>query len=207
MLVAVAVVAIGLFIVGYTHPHSTLDGWPRLLVGGAIVGAGVAAMHYMGMAAMSVPGSISYNGLLVVLSVLIAIGAGTTALWIGTWIRGVRATVVASLVMGVAVTGMHYTGMAALHVSGRSMPSVAVAAVTGDPGVSGATAATFLIPVLLVIGLATFLLTLAISMSPSEDEMRADAELQRRIEQLERRKVTATRSGGIRRTGPGPRRS
>jgi NO-binding membrane sensor protein with MHYT domain len=79
--------------------------------------------------------------------------------------------------MGVAVTGMHYTGMAALHVSG-AMPSLAV---------SGATAVTFLIPVLVVIGLATFLLTLAISVSPSEDEIRADAELRRRLDFLQQR--------------------
>ena len=53
--------------------------------------------------------------------------------------------------MGVAVTGMHYTGMAALHVHGGTMPSASIAAVSGMTAVSGATAATFLIPVLLVI--------------------------------------------------------
>jgi NO-binding membrane sensor protein with MHYT domain len=187
MLLAVAVVGIGLSIVGYARANSTLGGWPRLLAGGVIVGAGVTAMHYMGMAAMSMPGSMSYHGPLVALSVLVAVVAGTTALWIGTWIRGVKATAAAALVMGVAITGMHYTGMAALHVHGGAAPSMAVVAVTGITAVSGATAAAFLIPVLLVIGLATFLLTLAISLSPSEDEIRADIELQRILERLERR--------------------
>ena len=177
MLLAVAVVGIGLFIVGYGDVNSRLGAWPRLLAGGVIIGVGVAAMHYMGMAAMSMPGSMSYSGPLVVLSVVIAIVAGTAALWIGTWVRGVAATIGASLVMGIAVTGMHYTGMAALHVHGGSMPSMAVTEVSGMTNVSGATAAAFLIPVLLVISLATFLLTLALSMSPSEDEIRADAEL------------------------------
>ena len=150
MLLAVAVVGTGLFIVGFGDPRRQRP-WPRLVAGGVVIGIGVAAMHYMGMAAMSMPGTMSYNVPLVLLSVLIAIVAGTAALWISTWIRGSAATVGAALVMGVAVTGMHYTGMAALSVHGGSMPSVAVRAVSGVTAVSGATAATFLIPVLLVI--------------------------------------------------------
>ncbi len=188
MLLAVAVVGAGLFTVGFGDVLGS-NPWARLLVGGVIIGIGVAAMHYLGMSAMSMPGAMSYNTPLVVLSVLIAIVAGTAALWIGTWIRGSAATVGAALVMGVAVTGMHYTGMAALQVRGGSMPSMAVRAVSGVTVVSGATAATFLIPVLLVISLATFLLTLAISVSPSEEEVRADTELRRRTEFLERRQL------------------
>jgi NO-binding membrane sensor protein with MHYT domain len=186
MLLAVAVVGTGLFIVGFGDVEDS-DRRARLIAAGVIVGIGVAAMHYMGMSAMAMPGRVSYNAPLAVLSVLVAIVAGTAALWIGTWIRGLAATVGAALVMGVAVTGMHYTGMAALEVSGGPMPSMAVRAVSGATMVSGATAASFLIPVLLVTSLATFLLTLAISVSPSEDEVRADTELRRRTEYLERR--------------------
>jgi NO-binding membrane sensor protein with MHYT domain len=188
LLISVGVVTIGSFIVGFGN-----GGWPRLIGGGVIIGIGVAAMHYMGMAAMSMPGTMSYNVPLVVLSVLIAIVAGTAALWIGTWVRGSAATVGAALVMGVAVSGMHYTGMAALRVHGGSMPSMAVRAASGVSVVSGATAAAFLIPVLLVISLATFLLTLAISVSPSADEVRADSELRRRAEYLERRQLQYSR--------------
>jgi NO-binding membrane sensor protein with MHYT domain len=180
--VAVAVVGIGLFIVGFGD-----GGWPRLLAGGVIIGVGVAAMHYMGMGAMSMPGSMSYSASLVALSVLIAIVAGTAALWIGTWVRSIAATLGAALVMGIAVTGMHYTGMAALHVEGGAMPSMAVEQGSGISDVSGAAAATFLIPLLLVISLATFLLTLSISMTPGEDEIRADAEMRRRLDYLEHR--------------------
>jgi NO-binding membrane sensor protein with MHYT domain len=182
MLLAVLVVGTGLFIVGFGN-----GGWPRLVAGGVIIGMGVAAMHYMGMAAMSMPGSMSYDVPLVLISVLIAIVAGTAALWIGTWVRRTTVTVGAALVMGVAVSGMHYTGMAALHVNGGSMPSVAIQQVSGVSGVSGATAASFLIPVLLVISLATFLLTLAISVTPGEDEIRADAEMRARLDYLQRR--------------------
>ena len=177
MVLAVVVVGAGLFIVGFGN-----GSWTRLVAGGVIIGVGVAGMHYLGMAAMSMPGSMSYNIPLVVISVLIAITAGTTALWIGTWVRGVRATIGAALIFGVAVTGMHYTGMAALRVTG-TMQSMAASVAS----VTGATAASFLIPLLLVISLATFLLTLAISMQPNEEEIRADREIKRRLEYLEQR--------------------
>jgi NO-binding membrane sensor protein with MHYT domain len=182
LLVSVAVVTIGSFIVGFGN-----GGWPRLIAGGVVIGVGVAAMHYLGMAAMSMTGSMSYNLPLVALSVVIAIVAGTTALWIGTWVRSVVATFGAALVMGVAVTGMHYTGMAALRVTGGLMPAMGIDGVSTVSGVSGATAATFLIPLLLVVSLATFLLTLSISMTPSEDEIRADTEMRRRLRYLEQR--------------------
>ena len=126
MLVAVAVVGAGLFIVGFGD-----GGRSRLAAGGVIVGVGVAAMHYLGMAAMSMPDSMSYNPPLVVLSVLIAIVAGTAALWTGTRVSGLRATVGAALIMGVAVSGMHYTGMAALQIHRGAMPSMAALAGSG----------------------------------------------------------------------------
>src|ERR1700761_8073031 len=87
MLVAVAVVAIGLFIVGFSRSQ----GLTPLLTGGVIVGLGVASMHYLGMQAMKIPDMMHYNVLLVALSVLIAIAAGTTALYIGLRVRGIRA--------------------------------------------------------------------------------------------------------------------
>jgi NO-binding membrane sensor protein with MHYT domain len=182
MLLAVAVVGAGLFIVGFGD-----GGLPRLLTGGTVIGVGVAAMHYLGMAAMNMPGSMSYRLPLVALSVVIAIVAGTVALWIGTWIRGMVATIGAAVVMGIAVTGMHYTGMAALQVKGGLMPSTAIDGAAAVSGVSGATAATFVIPLLLVISLATFLLTLSISLTPSEDEIRTDMDIRRRLDYMEQR--------------------
>jgi PAS domain S-box-containing protein len=70
-------------------------------------------MHYTGMAAMRMPGDIRYDRVLVTLSVLIAIGASIAALWLAfrttvTWQR-----LLAGVVMGFAISGMHYTGMAA----------------------------------------------------------------------------------------------
>jgi NO-binding membrane sensor protein with MHYT domain len=184
MLVAVAVVGAGLFIVGFGHGSL----W-RLVTGGVIVGVGVAAMHYLGMAAMSMTDSMSYNLPLLVLSVVIAIVAGTAALWAGTRVSGMGATVGAALIMGVAVSGMHYTGMAALQIHRAAMPSMAAVAGSGGIAtVSGATAAVFLIPLLLVISIGTFAVTLTITMAPGEEEIQADAEMRRRMEYLQQRR-------------------
>ena len=69
MLIAVVVVGIGLLIVGFGS-----SGWRTLLLGGVIIGFGVASMHYIGMAAMKMPDTVRYNDVLVVLSVVIAVG-------------------------------------------------------------------------------------------------------------------------------------
>ena len=172
MLIAIVVVGIGLFIVTWGN-----GGWGRLLLGGVIVGIGVATMHYLGMAAMSMPDTMRYNVPLLALSVVIAIVAGTAALWAGTRVRGIGATVVASLIMGVAVSGMHYTGMAAMQVyPDATMPAGSMA------GMSGASAVSFIVPLLAGISLLMFALTLTITLSPNEAEIHEDAILQRRME-------------------------
>ncbi|MBK3567222.1 MHYT domain-containing protein [Streptomyces sp. MBT62] len=111
LLVAIVVVAIGVFLVGY-RGGSPLN----LAVAGVVTGLGVAAMHYLGMAAIQTNGTLHYSPVTVVLSVVIAVGAATAALWAAVSIHALWASLGASLVMGVAVTGMHYTGMAAVSV-------------------------------------------------------------------------------------------
>jgi hypothetical protein len=87
-----------------------------------VTGLGVAAMHYLGMAALHLNGTIRYDPAVVGLSVVIAIVAATAALWAAVTIRGFLTSLGASLIMGIAVTGMHYTGMSAVsvHVHGRT---------------------------------------------------------------------------------------
>lgn len=109
--VAVAVVGVGVFIVGYRGA-----GRGSLSLAGVITGIGVAAMHYLGMAAMQLNGAIAYAPATVALSVLIAVVAATAALWAAVTVRGFLTSLGASLVMGVAVSGMHYTAMAAVSV-------------------------------------------------------------------------------------------
>ena len=87
---------------------------PRdILLSGPSMGVGVAAMHYTGMAAMRVPGNLAYDPPIVAVSVLIAVTAATVALWLTTRQNDVWQKALAASVMGLAVAGMHYTGMAA----------------------------------------------------------------------------------------------
>ncbi|MGW3122496.1 MHYT domain-containing protein [Streptomyces sp. NPDC001107] len=140
--VSIVVVGIGVFIVGYRGAGKVTLG-----VAGAVTGIGVAAMHYLGMAAVEVNGDIRYDPPTVALSVAIAIVAATAALWAAVTVRGFMTSLGASLVMGVAVSGMHYTAMAAVsvHVHGTSS-----GAFTGDSPTS------LLLPMLL--GPTVFLL-------------------------------------------------
>ncbi|WP_078956113.1 MHYT domain-containing protein [Streptomyces sp. NRRL B-1140] len=111
LVVAVVVVGVGVFIVGHRGTSAV-----TLAVAGAVTGLGVAGMHYLGMAALRLNGEIGYDPAGVALSVLIAVGAATAALWSAVTLRGFLMSLGASLVMGVAVSGMHYTGMAAVSV-------------------------------------------------------------------------------------------
>ncbi|MEU7330824.1 MHYT domain-containing protein [Streptomyces parvus] len=109
--VAVVMIGIGIFIVGYRGATRM-----ALITGGTITGLGIASMHYLGMAGMRMAAHLAYDTLLVVLSVLIAGVAATGALWAAVTLRGALSGLGASILMAVAVTGMHYTGMAALDV-------------------------------------------------------------------------------------------
>lgn len=99
--------------------QSTLPKW-RLLPGGVLMGCGIATMHYLGMEAMQMSPSLSYDPLWFVLSILLAIAASWTALRVFFAMRENsrwHMRLAASVLLGVAVVGMHYTGMAATQVA------------------------------------------------------------------------------------------
>ena len=85
----------------------------RLVFSGIFMGLGIAAMHYTGMAAMRGHAELSYDLLFVALSLVIAIGASTAALWLTFRTTDLRQKLVAGIVMGLAISGMHYTAMRA----------------------------------------------------------------------------------------------
>ncbi|MFL6670976.1 MAG: histidine kinase [Burkholderia ambifaria] len=93
----------------------------RLLAGGALMGAGIVGMHYTGMAAMRMAPGIRYDPVLFAASIGIAVIASTAALWMAQALRVQQARhatalrIGAALIMGIAITGMHYTAMAAAH--------------------------------------------------------------------------------------------
>ena len=93
--------------------------WRRLAVSSVLMGAGICGMHYTGMAAIQIVPAISFDPLLVAASVAIAITASFVALWLFFSLRGGESRTMrlvrigAAVVMGLAIAGMHYTGMAA----------------------------------------------------------------------------------------------
>lgn len=91
---------------------------PRIAAGALAMGAGISAMHYVGMAALEMTPAIVWDRSLVAASVAIAIGASAAALLVFYWLReragGVRSRqLLAAIAMGLATSGMHYSGMAA----------------------------------------------------------------------------------------------
>lgn len=118
LLIAIATVTIGFWLIS-----SGRFGYAKLIGAGIIVGLGVVAMHYMGMAAVSA--TLSYNMDLVYLSAVIAVVAATVALWLMMHVSSIAQMVVAAIVMGVAVCGMHYTGMAAVTIETAGSYAVA----------------------------------------------------------------------------------
>lgn len=104
--------------------------WTRLCFSAVLMGSGVASMHYTGMAAMRMHPPIHYKPVLFTLSVVIAIVASGAALWIAFQLRRHSQRVRlyragAAVIMGFAIAGMHYTGMAAAQFPRQSTCSMA----------------------------------------------------------------------------------
>jgi len=130
-------------------------GASRALAGSVLMGAGIASMHYIGMAAMRLPAICQFNSFLVVLSVAFAVLISLAALWITFHFRDDKTGIgweklAGSVVMGAAIPVMHYTGMAAASFIPSGMPTDLSHAVSiSTLGTAGIAAVTFI-----VLGLA-----------------------------------------------------
>jgi NO-binding membrane sensor protein with MHYT domain len=164
-LVAVVVVGVGLFIVGMGRPAI----W-KVGLGGIFMGLGVNAMHYMGMAAMRIDGTVDYDVMKVGASIAIAVVAATVALWLSITVRTGVAIIGSALVMGVAVCGMHYTGMSAMSVHVHD---------SGDP--AGATAPTLIAPIVLAVIFVVLGLVYAVVSAQTDEDRAAAAYLDARM--------------------------
>ena len=109
LLIAIGACTFGMGLCG--SGRFTID---RLLPSSICMGAGVAGMHYCGMAAMLMPAEVSYNLNIILISVVIAVAASFAALWMAFNMQGNARKLLSALVMGVAVCGMHYVGMTAV---------------------------------------------------------------------------------------------
>ncbi|WP_067707420.1 MHYT domain-containing protein [Nocardia yamanashiensis] len=153
--IAMVVVWVGLSIV--TRGHWGVWSLP---VGGTITGLGVGAMHYSGMYAMKSDAMISYDFWLVTLSMVIAVVASTVALWFTLHINGIFATIGAALIMGVAVCGMHYTGMASMSAHHSSHSGTVPA---------GAGAMELLAPLMISVSMVTMVLLIHVGLTEVDE--------------------------------------
>jgi len=130
-------------------------GASRAIAGSVLMGAGIASMHYIGMAAMRLPAICQFNSFLVALSVAFAILISLAALWITFHFRDEKTGVgweklAGAVVMGTAIPVMHYTGMAAASFTPSGLPADLSHAVSiSSLGTAGIAAVTFI-----VLGLA-----------------------------------------------------
>jgi diguanylate cyclase (GGDEF)-like protein len=157
----------------------------RNLLGGALaMGAGICTMHYTGMAALDMAPGIAWDVRLVAASALIAVVASAAALLIFFWMRRVDPErmfgrqAAAALVMGLAICGMHYTGMAA---AGFREGSVCLS----SGALGGSTLSTFVV----VSSLALLAITLITSQVDARAQARTsglNAQLRVANEQLQR---------------------
>jgi NO-binding membrane sensor protein with MHYT domain len=144
-------------------------------------------MHYTGMAAMRLNGEIHYAGSRVVLSVTIAVVAATVALWLTLVVRKPAIIFVSALVMGIAVNGMHFTGMSAMSVTEEERFGA----------IEGASAQQLLVPIGVTVVFAVLGMVYALMAAPSEEDRAASEYLRARIDaRMAQQQAQARRSTG-----------
>jgi NO-binding membrane sensor protein with MHYT domain len=165
-IIAITVVAVGLYTAGIGRPTPL-----KIILGGTFAGLGVASMHYTGMAAMQINGTVNYDNMLVAASIAIAVVAATVALWFTVAVRKPIAIIGSALVMGVAVCGMHYTGMYAMevHVHGT------------EAALTGSTAFGLILPIVLLVIFVVIGLIYAVLTAPTDEDRAGAAYLDARI--------------------------
>ncbi|OLP59113.1 hypothetical protein BJF93_04125 [Xaviernesmea oryzae] len=198
LLLAVGATGCGFFVM--SRPQR---GRLSLFVGATAMGTGIVAMHYTGMAAMRLPLDVHYDPLWVMLSVVIAIGAAFAALALAfgtgrpsirlsqrgetgsgsqveTWRTELRqrdlAKLGAGIILGLAVSGMHFAGMQAAHYAMRAHEPAAIVSSLGQSRLAlGVTLITFLILFAAMVA-AMFDRRLAASAAREAAALRASAE-------------------------------
>jgi PAS domain S-box-containing protein len=160
----------------------------RLFWASVLMGAAISGMHYIGMAAMSAAVRVTYGAALVALSILIAIGASFAALWLAFRFRSDRSSgatlrkAASAVVMGVAISGMHYTGMAAARFAPGSMMTASGSHVLATTELGEVIALSTLVIIALgIVGSALERSWLAERAALTEDALRASEERWRNL--------------------------
>lgn len=180
---------------------------PRILgLSGVLMGSGIGAMHYIGMAALQMAQPLRYDATFFSLSILVAIAASVAALWIGLQDHGGDAAheiglrrVGSALVMGLAIAGMHYTGMSASHVMPEPTPGSGAPAGLDPNHVAVFVGVATLLVLLLTYVVAFYDGRLAVARKRfAEQVMQASEQLQLRAAELAENMTADLRAAGAR---------
>jgi signal transduction histidine kinase len=161
LLVAIFVTGVGFYVIARQRGSPL-----RLVLSGIFMGLGIAAMHYTGMAALRGNADLSYDRLFVALSLVIAIGASTAALWLAFRTTELWQKLAAAVVMGLAISGMHYTAMrAAIFAAHGPVPQAGVSASLGQTSLA------------LAVASITFVILVCASIASLSEQKRAEEAL------------------------------
>jgi PAS domain S-box-containing protein len=154
-------------------------GLVEALTGSVIMGGGIAGMHYIGIAAMRLPAITRFSPLLVAVSVVLAIFFSLIALLLAFDLReetrwAVRRRLGSAIVMGVAVSAMHYTGMAGARFVPASPPDLSHAVSISLLFNNGIAVATLIV-------LFAAIVTSSVDRRASEEIRRLNQELEGRV--------------------------
>jgi diguanylate cyclase (GGDEF)-like protein len=135
--------AIAVTFIGVSISVSTTRG-VLVAVGGAVVGAGVAAMHYTGMMAFEIPAHVGWTTGTVTVSILLGIVFGSWALFVAGRGDGLANALAATILLTVAIVSHHFTAMGALEltpdpaiaISGLSIPPASMSFLTASAAVA-----------------------------------------------------------------------
>jgi diguanylate cyclase (GGDEF)-like protein len=146
--------------------------------GGAIVGIGIAVMHYTGMSAFEVPGHVAWSLGLVIASIVLGIAFGVGSLYAAVNYRGPHSTLFAALLLTLAIVAHHFTAMGAAEIVPD--PTITITALSLSPNalsVAIASAAVAVLGISLVAALA--------ASSRQQLVEKSEAELARQAQRLE----------------------
>ncbi|MDT0303767.1 MHYT domain-containing protein [Streptomonospora wellingtoniae] len=156
-LLAVAAVSAALFWTTVRPGRLAIPG------GGAVMGLGVVAMHYTGMASIRMQADAVHDPFYTAAAAVVALAASALVLLFSLRLQGPAATLLGSLVMAAAVSAVHYTAMFGMSVT--ALPQTPF-----DAEPSGAAMMDFFLPVFVGLGLLLMVISLILLLSPAEDD-------------------------------------